>query len=599
MERPTRLPRTMRMTIHARRARSRGLWALAVSLLIAGCAVPSPTVPLPGGAPDTSSYEDLPTTATEKVTNADGSLSMIFDATAQGGVGGLLAEHKEGAAIGTFAVNERVGYAELVFEYEYDPTTSPEIAGVLLDEDSRILCAAFVDAPCTAPAYAPADWTVDWRPALGVVAPGTPLRAIVTLHPPSHMLVGDPLAGVDTTIRFRVSDTGAQGGEDNIGVMADGTILTQKTLATMRSRDDGETWEDVAPPLNRQRTFDPMLFVDPTRNVVYVDHNYIACSQLSWSSDAGRTWLQNPAACGRPENDHQKVASGPNPTGLPVPAVYYSYSTPGVWVSRSLDGGFSFTTYPVAGVIDGRDPANTGPIWADELGNVYIPMYMCDGEGYIGVGVSHDYGLTWKFVVAAEDPGTCYDVDPGLWADTEGTVYLAYHRPDGVKYVHSKDAGETWSAPVVVSPPTLLSFVHVDAVAGDAGRLAIAYRATPDTRKAPDLADGWAAWHLYVTFVENATTSTPSIRTALVNDPNDPIQRGPICTDGLFCYAGTRNLLDFIDIAVGPDGRVYPSYSDGCDVTCPTPADSRGTLGLVGIQIDGPRLFMDRAPWAR
>jgi hypothetical protein len=429
--------------------------------------------------------------------------------------------------------------------------------------------------------------------------PDIPFTVTVTLHPPAHLTRGDPLAGVDPGVVFRVSDTGVEGAEDNIGVLGDGTLFTQKGTATMRSVDDGGTWENVAPPGNDRTTLDPMLFVDAWRGVVFVDHLYVACSALSWSRDAGETWLTNPAACGRPGNDHQKVASGPSPIpGAPVPAVYYSYSIPGVWVSRSIDGGLTWTSMPVVGVTDERVPNNTGPVFADEEGNVYVPYYMCDGEGYMGAGVSHDFGLTWKFVVAAEDPGPCYDVDPGLWTGTDGTVYLAYHRPDGVKYVFSTDHGETWSAPVTVSPPTLKSFVHVDVVAGDEGRLAVVYRATPDTDKGPDAADGWAAWHLYVSFVENATTASPTLRTGIVNDPAQPVQRGPICTMGIACVGGSRNLLDFIDIAVGPDGRVYPTYTSGCEDACPTPADSRSALGLVGVQVEGPRLFVEKAPWA-
>lgn len=572
---------------------------VGILALVAGCVAPGTTVDPSDTAADVG-FADLASTATDIVLGDDGTLTLVFAGESAGGVGGMLVSRQvDPTPLGTFHVDERVGFVEVL---GMTSTDTVAFAAVLLDEEDRIQCAAvFDDTSCTVPVVGEAEWAVDDRPLLGVAQPGMPVSITVILHPPSHITRGDPLAGVDPAVSFRVSDTGVDGSEDNIGVLGDGTIFTQKGLATMRSTDDGQTWENVAPPLNAQRSLDPMLFVDPTRGYVFVDHLYVGCSQLSWSTDAGATWLQNPAACGRPGNDHQKVASGPNALGLPVPNVYYSYSIPGVWASRSIDGGLAWTSSPIVGVTDSRSPSNTGPIWADESGNVYVPMYMCDEEGYIGVGVSHNYGLTWKFVVAADDPGPCYDVDPGLWADTDGTVYLAYHRPDGVKYVYSTDAGEGWSEPVTVSPPSLKSFVHVDAVAGDAGRLAIVYRATPDSAKGPDLADGWAAWHLYVTFVENATSSAPVIRTAIVNDPAQPVQRGPVCTNGIGCFGGSRNLLDFIDIAVGPDGRVYPTYTSGCeaDADCLTPADSRARVGLVGVQEAGPRLFVDKAPWAK
>lgn len=566
----------------------------AILSVAAGCVSPGTTVE-PAAVQDVP-FDDLASDAAETTVNEDGSVTLGFVGETSAGVGALLLERDtEPMVLGSFAVDERVGFAELVFDFSAEEAL---LGAVLLDKEGRILCAAFPEAPCTVPAVGAAEWVVEARTILGVTRPGQPLSATVTLHPRSHLTIGDPLAGVDASIVFRESDTGVEGAEDNIGVLGDGTIFTQKGTSTMRSTDDGETWTDVAPPGNDQITLDPMLFVDPWRGYVFVDHLYVGCSALSWSTNAGESWLTNPAACGRPVNDHQKVASGPNALGLPVPNVYYSYSIPGVWASRSVDGGLTWTSSPVAGVTDQSDAGNTGPIYADESGNVYVPYYMCDGDGYTAVGVSHDYGLTWKLVTSSELPGECYDPDGGLWSDTAGNVYHAFHRSDGVYYVTSSDFGETWGAPVKVSPDTLLSFAQVDLVAGDDGRIAIVYRATPDSAKGPDLADGWAAWHLYVSFVENATSASPTIRTAIVNDPSDPVQRGPVCTSGIACYGGSRNLLDFIDIAVGPDGRVYPTYTDGCEEECPLPPDSRSALGLVGIQVEGPRLFVDRAPWA-
>ena len=583
------------------------VFTLVAAPLLAGCALPGASLD-PGATPAAVDFSGLAAAnAVDTLVHEDGTVSFVFEGVTKGSANALAQVPPGSEMLEAFEVDARVGYVEAMVEVGSDALGAGALIAMVRDDEDRVQCGAitYLDPPtCTAPVpnatQSKAEWKVDVRPAgFSANAPGLPFTVTVTLHPASHMTIGDPLAGLDPSVAFRVSDTGGPGSEDNIGVLGDGTIFTQKGTRTMRSTDDGATWEDVAPPQNRQVTLDPMLFVDPWRGHVFVDHLYVACSHLSWSTDKGETWLSNPAACGRPGNDHQKVASGPSPIpGSPLPAVYYSYSIPGVWASRSWDGGLTWASMPVVGVTDDRVPNNTGPIWADEFGNVYVPMYMCDGEGYMGVGVSHDHGATWKFVVASEQPGPCTDVDPGLWGDTEGNVYLAYHRPDGVHYVWSADFGDTWSAPVKVSPDTLTSFVHVDAVAGDTGRLAIVYRATPDTTKGPDAADGWAAWHLYVTFVENATSDAPTVRTGIVNDPAQPVQRGPICTMGIACVGGSRNLLDFIDIAVGPDGRVYPTYTSGCEDACPTPADSRGRLGLVGVQAEGPRLFVDKAPWA-
>lgn len=591
--------------------RALALPVLLLAAALAGCLTTSqpPPAPLPAAV----GFDGLDAADAVEVVDAAATRTFVFEGQAGTGARGILVPLPPQATWTlplAFEVDRRVGYVELNLTWDFATGLGESnLNAFARDPWGRIQCGATSFATtkrCTAPVPSntteAATWTAEVTTAFPFSMQGAPWRLEVTLHPPAHMTRGDPLAGVDPAIRFRVADTEVDAAEPNVGLLADGTIFAQNGLATMRSRDDGLTWENVAPPTTSQRTLDPMLRVEPYSGVVYVDQLYVGCSVLAWSGDGGDTWLSNPAACGMPANDHQKLAAGPNPIpGSPFNAVYYSFSSfaQGVWASRSLDGGVTWTTSPVVGVGDGRSYANTGPIEADREGNVYIPLYMCDGEGYIGAGVSRDYGATWEFVVVSDEPGPCYDVDPGLAIDTDGTVYVAYHRPTGVKYASSADRGATWSAPVQVSPPSLLSFVHVDAVAGDPGKLAIAYRATPDTAKGPDEADGWAAWYMYVSFVEGADAAQPLVRTGIVSPPGDPEQRGPICTLGVACAGGSRNLLDFIDIGVGPDGRVYPIYADGCWEGCETPADSRVRgHGPVGVQVEGPRLFAAGAPWA-
>ena len=506
-----------------------------------------------------------------------------------------------------FEVDATVGYVELVVSFDED---EGDIMGFLLDEEERTQCGAnTIGAPksCTTTvtdAAGPAGWTLRLAPGFGAAPSGMAYRAEVSLHPIEHLLaqLGDPLAGVDTNITFRVSDTGVIGAEPNIGLLSDGTIFVQEFFDTMRSSDDGATWEDVAPPYMKINTFDPMLRTDPFTDIVYTNHLQPNCTHQAWSEDGGNTWLFNPAACGTGGEDHQKLAVGPHPLGLPTNVVYLAYQARGAaWVSRSLDGGVTWTPAEVTSRGAGDPYRNTGPVEADRDGTVFVPYYLCDGA--IGVGLSTDFGASfWFDRVVPDEAITCEgthrtDPDPGPAFDMAGNLYVAYRTDHGLRYIFSTDKGTTWSEPIDVAPEGLRSITHVDAVAGDDGRLAIAYRGTADSDKGPN-SDGFAAWHMYVTFIEGATSGAPIVRTAMINDPSDPVQRGPICSMGSACAGGSRNLLDFIDIAVGPDGRVYVAYADGCDGSCATPGDSRERLGLVGILEDGPRLFETAAPWA-
>ena len=58
-----------------------------------------------------------------------------------------------------------------------------------------------------------------------------------------------------------------------------------------------------------------------------------------------------------------------------------------------------------------------------------------------------------------------------------------------------------------------------------------------------------------------------------------------------------RNLLDFNDLTIDLDGRVYIAFADGCIDTCatspdPQPADSRAGRGSVYFLNSGQSLYL-------
>lgn len=506
-----------------------------------------------------------------------------------------------------FDIDASVGYVEARWA-----GTGEDLAFLdVLDHDGRLSCRVGARSACTAPVSDTITGTETF--ALRLVA-REPQNVEGAFHVevellPAHLIPYGDVPSLDPAFSFRLSDTGHDGGEPTLGVLSDGTIFDIVGTTTLRSTDRGESWQDTTAPITTT-TLDPMLHVDPYNDRVFVNHLYVACSYLSWSDDAGETWITNPAACGNTAIDHQKLAVG-GALGPGVPydgVVYFSYNSFALLVdgaahqvvSRSLDGGA--TWQPAVAVAESLDYAyrTGGPIAADRDGNVYIPMYLLDGG--FGVAASNDHGLTWNAVVAGAHSGAGEGIDPGLAIDTAGNAYGAYWGEGAVRVVASTDLGATWSDEVIVSPPELQSFVLVDAVAGDEGRVAVAYLATADSPHGPNEADGFARWHLYLSMTENALADPPVWRTARVTPADDPVQIGSICTGGIGCAGGNRNLLDFIDIQPGPEGWIHIAYTDGClpdpGAVCDTPPTSRENRGYVAIQTDGPRLFVDRAPWA-
>ena len=79
----------------------------------------------------------------------------------------------------------------------------------------------------------------------------------------------------------------------------------------------------------------------------------------------------------------------------------------------------------------------------------------------------------------------------------------------------------------------------------------------------------------------------------------DPVQVGSICLNSGDCRdigGSNRNLLDFNDLHIDLEGRVYIAFADGCTGTCAsgddtTPENSRDRLGSVYYLGNGPSLY--------
>ena len=107
-----------------------------------------------------------------------------------------------------------------------------------------------------------------------------------------------------------------------------------------------------------------------------------------------------------------------------------------------------------------------------------------------------------------------------------------------------------------------------------------------------------ATYHLYITYSLNALDENPTFHTYRVTD--DPVQRGSICLNSGDCRdigGSNRNLLDFNDLHIDREGRVYVAFADGCTGDCATnsnatASDSRDGRGAVYYLASGPSLYL-------
>jgi len=424
-------------------------------------------------------------------------------------------------------------------------------------------------------------------------------------------------------LNFVFSSVGEDGAEPSLGVTSSGCIFFIAFEKVMRSCDHGESWEDVAGPMCAFQTNDPWGWVDPiTDRVFNVQMQGLETSWICYSDDDGATWVGNPHDSGTtPINDHIKLATGPwTSSGYGIggqftqayyeTAVYYCYNKlAGIFCFTSFDGGATFNT---GGLIFGLATTNGGlhgAITSAPDGTVYVTPRVETPT----VIVSDDNGLTWFDRTMGEDVGTPNPrKNSEVATDTESNAYHIWTGADeGVYMSRSTNSGETWEQTSIrISPSAVISTVFPQVDAGDPGRIAVTYLGSENASELnqSDI-DGepWdgnahyapsnVSYYLYITYSLNALDPVPVFHTVRVSP--DPVQVGSICLNSGDCRdigGSNRNLLDFNDLHIDLEGRVYVAFADGCTDSCATgnnstPEDSRSRLGSVYFLGSGPSLF--------
>ena len=464
-------------------------------------------------------------------------------------------------------------------------------------------------------------------PLSGCLQDDSPIDEIEEEGLPAGIFVtgadGSPVDEPPLPLVFNFSDVGEDGAEPSIGVTSSGCIFFIAFEKVMRSCDHGASWEDVTGPLCAFQTNDPYGWVDPVTDRIFnVQMQGLQTSWICWSDDDGETWLGNPHDSGTtPFNDHIKLASGPwTSSGYGLvgqitsnfyeTAVYYCYNKlAGIFCFTSYDGGATFET---GGQIIGLATTNGGlhgAISTAPDGTVYVTPRVATPT----VIVSKDNGFSWFERYMGEDVGTPNPrKNSEVSTDTASNAYHVWTGGDeGIYMSRSTDSGESWEQESIrISPAGVISTVFPQTDAGDPGRIAITYLGSENTEmlNQSDI-DGnpWdgnahyapneAEYHLYITYSLNALDDEPIFHTYRVTD--DPVQVGSICLNSGDCRdigGSNRNLLDFNDLHIDREGRVYVAFADGCTGECAvkenaTAADSRDGRGSVYYLANGPSLL--------
>ncbi|MDQ1688118.1 MAG: hypothetical protein QOK42_1093 [Frankiaceae bacterium] len=401
----------------------------------------------------------------------------------------------------------------------------------------------------------------------------------------------------------------------NIGVLfrsEDGGLSYQKRYA-----DPADVVGTGGPAcLGRQTPYcfsggggDTDVNINPSNGVIYYGSQEALANQaVGTSFDKGDTFPSDHVFAGTATTvgvDRQWIGSLRG-----TKTEYLSYHVPaiGEFVHVSTDegkiGSWSLEPLPsIQGVtqsgsmvVDNSTGIHHGTVYIGYLG---FPLLNQAGTGF-NVGVSTDGAQTFVShpvphsdnarnftVVNVDSKGNLY----ATWVDS-GTqkTYLSTAKADAGK--NKTAPGSQWSDPVIVSNGLHVT-IFSNLAAGDPGRIAIGYYGTTAKAATPDdVAKGKGGWSPYVALSTNALcqwdahpcTKGPRFHQTPISHHIN--QDDNICTSGTACAAtgGNRNLLDYFDLNIDPQGHLGVVWTDTTNAT---------GMGFVKVarQATGPSLF--------
>ncbi len=421
--------------------------------------------------------------------------------------------------------------------------------------------------------------------------------------------------------RINVAGAPINAVEPTLGLTKSGDIFytafqSNTRIEVAHSGDNGKTWDLRSPEIAGRNvhglSVDPYIYVDKDTDRIFNIDLTVACSYMSFSDDKGKSWITNPLACGRPVNDHQTLFAGPtaiSPTVGYENVVYYCWNDVGSSsCSKSLDGGLSFSPTG-APAFPGVDP-DAGGQGSNFCGGLHAHGFVGDDgtlllpKGHCGqpwLAISKDEGKTWTRVQVAKNGTADHEADAVM--DKKGNIYYLWLGDDRLPYLAtSTDGGKTWSKPTPVGPPGLKEANLPSIDAQGVGKIALVYYGSENSpyvqcdEGCPPMDYTKTTWNGYLTISDNALSQSPLFYTGLVNTRAEPLVRQK-CGPGR-CH----NVMDFIDVRIGPDGIAYGAFVDTCmpapegEASCteatPTNAGAFAgrSEGLVTKIVGGPSL---------
>lgn len=325
------------------------------------------------------------------------------------------------------------------------------------------------------------------------------------------------------------------------------------------SRDGGATFQDLPTPAGVREAFgiEGDFAIDDAGNVYFADIEFAASYQVTvWDPDGAFVrHVKWPAV---PIVDRDWIRAEGDGT------LYYVYNavTTGTNVYKSTDGGMTWSPRPLFSASYGLGNAvagrTDGELWV--IGG--------SDRGFTVADYTVDGGLTWARETTTGPSGGNFPV--GAF-DEGGRMYLSGSRDDAIS-VAVRERDGAWRPALNVSGPGHHRMPWL--AAGADGAAVVAWYGTNATA-----IDAGSEWYLHVALTLDGGR-TWQTRIA------DPV---PVLVGDL-----QRQLLDFFQVEVGPDGAIHVAYS-----ALPASEDPEEQLHYVrsepipelapGVHPNGPR----------
>ena len=350
------------------------------------------------------------------------------------------------------------------------------------------------------------------------------------------------------------------GGEPGIDVDSTGYLYENAPSGggaswVYRSRG-GTSWTRNPGPVAPTGGFDSNGAIDAC-NKYYMSDLYVGNAAVHWTTDRGQTWTSNPISLAVPAGDRQWIETG---SGCHTLYITWEQLVSGIWIGKSTDGGQTFPTQKNI-----SSPTDIiGNLAVDKRSGAIYQAYAQDGYK---LAVSTDGGnsFTTRTVYSAPSDVTLVDSFPVVTVDTAGNVYAVWeqdthsgssHRFD-VYYAFSTNHGQTWSGRRLIASGSSGSNVFPWATGGGPGQLEVVWYRSNSGNHDPNQNSG--PW--YVDFAQSFNATGAGSFTKLRAVPQS-IHNDHICTEGTNCGSDDRDLLDFFEVALKPDGRAAIAFTD-------------------------------------